>query len=162
MKAGKKVLLLGGVVAGIGVAAGLVYVFVLSGPSAPPEIPDPAEGQHGIMIPLDQKVVNLVKGGEFRYAKVGLTIEVRPAAASFYDLKGEPRVVAEKELVKEFEGAIPLLLDALGRVVGSKTSDDLGTPEGREALRTELLTEIKHILGEKEVLDIYFTDLVMQ
>jgi flagellar FliL protein len=163
MKGGKKILLLGGVVAGLGVAAGLVYVFVLSGPSAPPPgIPDPQPGQYGVMLALENRVVNLIDGGAYRYAKVGVTIEIRPEKADFYLLKGEARKVPEDEAIKGFNAAIPLLLDAVGRVVGSKTSDELGTPEGRDALKTELHEAVAKVIGEEEVLDVYFTDLVMQ
>jgi flagellar basal body-associated protein FliL len=148
VKLGKKTIALLGVPLGLGVAAGLVYFFVLAGPSAPPEIPDPQAGEHGVMVVLEDRVVNLLKGGDFRYAKIGLTVELRPEKADFYALKGEPRVVAEKEIVKEYEAVMPLMYDAVGRTVGAKTSTELGTTEGRDAL--------------KAVLDVYFTDLVMQ
>jgi flagellar FliL protein len=162
VKLGKKTIALLGLPLGLGVAAGLVYFFVLAGPSVPPEIPDPGEGEHGPMIALEDRVVNLAKGGDFRYVKVGLTVEVRPESADFYKLKGEPRVVAEKELEKVYEAVMPLMYDAVGRTVGAKTSEELGTPEGREALKTEVHTAMAEIFGEKEVLDVYFTDLVMQ
>lgn len=162
MKLGKKTIALLGLPLGVGLAGGLVYVFLLSGPSVVPETPDPAVGQHGVMIPLEERVVNLMKGGEFRYAKVGLTVEIRPEAAGFYELKGEPRAAVEKELARAYESATPLLLDALGRTVGARTSDDLGTPAGREALKADLLAQMRTVLGQREVLDLYFTDLVMQ
>jgi flagellar protein FliL len=162
VKLGKKTILLAGVPLGLGVAAGLVYFFVLAGPSVVPEIPDPAVGQHGPMVALEDKVVNLVKGGDYRYAKVGVTVEMRPEKADFYALKGEARATAEKEILKDYDAALPLLLDAVGRTVGAKTSTDLGTPEGREALRVELKAAIGQIVGEKDVLNVYFTDLVMQ
>jgi flagellar FliL protein len=162
VKLGKKTIALLGLPLGLGVAAGLVYFFVLAGPSVPPEIPDPGEGEHGPMIALEDRVVNLAKGGDFRYVKVGLTVELRPESADFYKLKGEPRVVAEKELEKVYEAVMPLMYDAVGRTVGAKTSEELGTPEGREALKTEVHTAMAEIFGEKEVLSVYFTDLVMQ
>lgn len=162
MKLGKKSIALLGVPLGLGVAAGLVYFFVLAGPSVPAEIPDPAAGQHGPMIALEERVVNLLKGGDYRYAKVGVTVELRPEKADFYALKGEARTVAEEEIHKEYEAALPLMLDAVGRVVGARTSTELGTPDGREALKAELHHAMGEILGEHEVLNVYFTDLVMQ
>jgi flagellar basal body-associated protein FliL len=114
------------------------------------------------MVVLEDKVVNLLKGGDYRYAKVGVTIEVRPESADFYKLKGEARVVAEKELVKGYEAALPLMLDAVGQTVGSRTSTDLGTPEGRATLKEDVHKAMGGILGEEEVLAVYFTDLVMQ
>jgi flagellar FliL protein len=162
VKLGKKTIALLGVPLGLGVAAGLVYFFVLAGPSVPPEIPDPGEGEHGPMVALEERVVNLLKGGEFRYVKIGVTVEFRPETAEFYKLKGEPRVVAEQELEKEFESVMPLMHDAVGRTVGAKSANDLGTPEGREALKAEIHHAMGEIFGEHEVLNVYFTDLVMQ
>jgi len=164
VKLGKKTIALLGLPLGVGLAGGLIYMFVLAGPSKPAEIPGPdtAQGQHGVMIPLEEKVVNLLKGGDYRYAKIGLTVEVRPDSADFYALKGEARAAAEKEAVKGYDAAMPLLLDALGRTVGARTSNDLGTPDGRQMLKDGLLAEIRKVLGANEVLDVYFTDLVMQ
>jgi flagellar basal body-associated protein FliL len=162
VKLGKKTIALLGVPLGLGVAAGLVYFFVLAGPSVPPEIPDPGEGEHGPMIALEERVVNLMTGGDYRYAKVGVTVELRPETADFYKLKGEARVTAEKELEKGFESVMPLMHDAVGRTVGAKSSGELGTPEGREALKQEIRTAMGEIFGEHEVLAVYFTDLVMQ
>jgi flagellar basal body-associated protein FliL len=138
---------------------------VLSGGSSvPPAIPDPAEGQHGIMLPLEERVVNLLPGadGSFRYVKLGVTVEIRPESADFYKLVGEPRVVAEKLLVIDLESVEPLLFDAIGRVVSARDSEQIAPVEGRAALKSELLAAFRSVLGEKEVLDLYFTDLVMQ
>jgi flagellar basal body-associated protein FliL len=162
VKLGKKTIALLGLPLGLGLAAGLVYVFVLAGPSAPTVVPDPAEGQHGVMVAMEERVVNLLKGGDFRYAKVGVTVELRPEKADFYALAGEARVEAEKEATAHYASAMPLLLDAVGRTVGAKSSTDLGTPEGREDLRTDLEQAIGEVVGEHEVLAVYFTDLVMQ
>jgi flagellar FliL protein len=162
VKLGKKTIALLGVPLGLGVAAGLVYFFVLAGPSAPPEIPDPGAGEHGPMIALEDKVVNLMAGGDYHYAKVGVTVELRPEKSDFYALKGEARKVAEDEINKEYSGALPLMLDAVGRVVGSRTSTQLGTPDGRDTLKAELHAAMAEILGANDVLNVYFTDLVMQ
>jgi hypothetical protein len=50
------------------------------------------------MLALDSRVINLTDGpaGGYKYAKVGVTIELRPAAASFYDLHGTERAKEEK------------------------------------------------------------------
>ena len=162
MKLGKKTVALLGLPLGLGLAAGLVYVFVIAGPSAPAQVPDPAEGQHGVMVAMDERVVNLLKGGDYRYAKIGVTVELRPEKADFYALTGEARATAEKEADAQYDSAMPLMLDAVGRTVGAKTSTDLGTPDGREALKSELRAAIGAIVGDREVLAVYFTDLVMQ
>jgi flagellar basal body-associated protein FliL len=46
-------------------------------------------------------------------------------------------------------------------VVSAHDSASLTTPDGRTALKAELLAEMRKILGDREVIDIYFTDLVL-
>jgi flagellar basal body-associated protein FliL len=164
MKLGKKTILIAGIPVGLAVAGGLAFT-MLSGPAGPPpQIPDPAEGQHGVMLVLDDKVVNLLPAGgsSYRYAKVGVTVEIRPEKADFYALKAEARKTAEELLVKDYEANVPLLLDALGRVVSARTAEQMSTPESRSELKNELADAFREVLGEREVLDVYFTELVMQ
>lgn len=158
---GRRALLLGAVV-GLAVAGGLAYTQLSAASGPPPPVPDPAEGQHGPMISLEERVVNLQAGGSFRYAKIGVTVELRPADAAFYALAGAPRAAADKVEVEEREAVVPLLLDALGRVVSSRTSTELVALEGRADLKRDLIEAMRTVLGEDEVLDVYFTDLVMQ
>lgn len=164
MKPGKKTILIAGIPAGLAVSGGLAFMMLSGGGDVPHETPDPAAGEHGIMLVLDERVVNLLPAGAsaYRYAKVGVTIEIRPEKAEFYALTAEARKVAEEESVKGHEEDLPLLLDALGRVVSSRTSDQISTPEARAELKGELVEAFTAVLGEKEVLNLYFTDLVMQ
>jgi flagellar basal body-associated protein FliL len=173
VKLGKKTIVLMGLPLGLGVAAGVVVLFVLNPfAAASATIPDPAPGEHGVMLPLDTKVVNLSPGGDYKYAKVGVTLELRPEAADFYALKSDARTAAEALIVKDYTDVLPLLDDAVGGVVASKTSTDLLSAGGREALKQELITAVRSVLdGEpaagsspapSSVIDLYFTDLVMQ
>ena len=63
MKLGKKTILIAGIPVGLAVAGGLAFMMLSGGSSAPPEIPDPAAGQHGVMLALEDKVVNLLPAG---------------------------------------------------------------------------------------------------
>jgi flagellar basal body-associated protein FliL len=158
---GRRVILIG-LVVGLATSGGLAYVWLSSAGGPPPPVPDPAEGQHGPMIALDERVVNLQPGGPFRYAKIGVTVELRPADPTFYTLTGEARAAADELAIKEYVGVVPLLLDTLGTVVSARTSTDLVTVDGRGALKRDLIEAIRSVVGEREVLDVYFTDLVMQ
>jgi flagellar basal body-associated protein FliL len=164
MKLGKKTILIAGIPVGLAVAGGLAFMMLSGGSAKPPEIPDPAAGQHGVMLALDDKVVNLLQSGttSYRYAKIGVTVELRPDSAAFYGLTADARKTAEELAVKGYEEDVPLLLDALGRVVSARTSDQISTPATRTELKSELEDAFKSVLGDKEVLDIYFTELVMQ
>lgn len=158
---GRRALLLGAVV-GLAVSGGLAYTQLSAASGPPPPVPDPAEGQHGPMVSLEERVVNLQAGGSFRYAKIGVTVELRPADAAFYALTGEARLAADELVQAEHEAVVPLLLDALGTVVASRTSTELVALEGRADLKRDLVEAMRTVLGEDEVLDVYFTDLVMQ
>jgi flagellar basal body-associated protein FliL len=183
VKLGKKTIVLMGLPLGLGVAAGVVFLVLLKPASAAPGVPDPAPGEHGVMVPLDTKVVNLAPGGDYKYAKVGVTLELRPDDPGFYALKSDARTTAEGLVVKDYADILPLLDDAVGKVVGSKTSTDLLTQGGRDALKTELIDAVRKVLDggaaaapaasgvvgaspappvASTVLELYFTDLVMQ
>lgn len=158
---GRRTLLLG-LVVGLAASGGLVYIRMTAAGGPPPPVPDPGPGQHGPMIALEERVVNLQAGGAFRYAKIGVTVEVRPEDAKFYVLEGEERAVADELALKEHEPMVPLLLDALGTTVSSRTSQELVAVDGRERLKQDLIVAMREVLGEREVLNVYFTDLVMQ
>ncbi|MBA3876296.1 MAG: hypothetical protein C0498_05060 [Anaerolinea sp.] len=151
-----------GVVLGLALSGGLAYVRLTTAEGPPEPVPDPGAGQYGPMIALEERVVNLQAGGAFRYAKIGVTVEIRPLDASFYTLVGEERAAADELARKEYEPMVPLLLDALGTVVSSRTSSDLVAVDGRARLKEELIGAMGVVLGEQAVLNVYFTDLVMQ
>ncbi len=158
---GRRMALLG-IMAGVAVSAGLLTLKMTSTEAAPVAVPNPGEGQHGAMLSLDDRVINLRTGGAFKYAKVGLTVELRPESASFYGLVGKERTVAEKEILATESVIVPLLIDSLGTTVSAADPVALLTPEGRAALKVKLLSVFRAALGEEKILDIYFTDFVMQ
>jgi flagellar basal body-associated protein FliL len=146
-------------------AAGAFAFMSMSGSSAPtPAVPDPSQGQHGPMLALESRVINLATSpaGGYKYAKVAVTIEFRPDAVSFYKLASTDRAKEEKTETDKISQDVPLLLDALGAAVSSHDSASLTSADGRAKLKTELLAAIRKVLGDKDVIDIYFTDFVMQ
>ncbi len=177
----KKGAIIIGVVVGLAVAAAIAVVAVMVFRVLDKhQVPDPGEGQHGAMIALADQVVNLAPskdGTGYRYCKIGVTLEVRPATPEFYKLEGEPRVAAEKEAEKVYESVLPLLADQVGKAVAAMDSATLGTPAGRAELQQTLQEGFREILGKTEAttnpsgnnedgvyrfLNLYFTTLVMQ
>ncbi len=142
-----------------GLAVG--YLQIVHTGTTPP-VPDPAPGQHGPMLALDSRVINLHPGGAYTYAKIAVTLELRPDSASFYALTGEARATAEQAADAAYTDDVAILLDTLGQVVAGHTSNDLVSGAGREALKTELLAAMRQALGQRTVLSLYFTDFVMQ
>ena len=161
---GRRAILALGVPLGLAAAGALVFTQMSAAPSAPPKIADPSPGQLGPMLALDDKVINLSQAtpGGYKYAKIGVTIELRPSASSFYDLHGADRTKQEKTELDKHTEQVPLLIDAVGGVVSAHDSSTLTTADGRAKLKTELLAAAKKVLGSDEVIDVFFTDFVMQ
>jgi flagellar basal body-associated protein FliL len=161
---GRRAILAIGLPLGLAAAGGFLFMQMSAAPKAPPKIPDPNAGQLGPMLALDSKVINLTTTtpGGYKYAKIGVSIELRPSAASFYEMHGTERTKQETvELAKHTED-VPVLVDAVGGVVSAHDSSTLTTPDGRAKLKAELLAAAKKILGPDEVIDVFFTDFVMQ
>ena len=160
---GRRAILALGVPLGLAAAGALVFT-QMSAAHVTPKVPEPGAGQFGPMLVLDDKVINLATTtpGGYKYAKIGVTIELRPSAASFYALHGADRTKEETTELAAYTDAVPLLTDAVGTVVSSHDSATLTSADGRAKLKTELLAATRKILGEEEVINIFFTDLVMQ
>jgi flagellar basal body-associated protein FliL len=160
---GRRAILVLGLPLGLAAAGGFLFMQMSAAPKVTPKVPDPATGQVGPILPLESRVVNLTatNAGAYKYALIAVSIELRPKAASFYDLHGEARTKEEETEIDELKSDVPLLLDALGSTVSAHDSGSLTTPEGRAKLKSELLEAFKKVLGEEEVLQIYFTDFKM-
>ena len=161
---GKRAILVLGLPLGLAAAGAFVFMQMSAASGPPPKVPDPGTGQLGPILALDDRVINLnaTTAGSYKYAKVGVSIEVRPSTSSFYDLHGEARTTSETTELEKFLDEKPRLLDSLGQVVSSHDSATLITPDGRAKLKTELLDSFRKILGPDEVIDVYFTNFVMQ
>ena len=161
---GRRAILILGVPLGLAAAGGFMFMQMSAPKTAPVVVPVPSGDQHGPMLALDSRVINLTASPAvgYKYAKVAVTIELRPESASFYSLSGDGRAKEEKTETDEIKQDVPLLLDALGSAVSSHDSASLTTADGRAKLKGELLIAMRKVLGDKKVIDIYFTDFVMQ
>jgi hypothetical protein len=161
---GRRAILVLGVPLGLAAAGALAFTMMSASPPVPP-VPNPSVGEHGPMLALESRVINLAAGtttGSFKYAKVAVTVELRPSEASFYGLAPDARAKQEKLETDKVAEDVPQLLDALGTVVSSHDSSSLTGSDGRAALKTELLAAMRKVLGDEGVIDVYFTDFVMQ
>jgi len=160
---GRRAILVLGLPLGLAAAGALVFT-QMSASKVTPTVADPGQGKFGPMLALSDQLINLSQTtpGGFKYAKIGVTIEMRPAAASFYELHGTERTKQETTELGAYTDAIPLLQDAVGTTVASHDSSTLTTAAGRSALKAELLVSARKILGDTNVIDVFFTDLVMQ
>ena len=160
---GRRAILSLGVPLGLAAAGALIFT-QMSAAHVTPKVPDPGAGQFGPMLALDDKVINLATTtpGGYKYAKIGVTIEMRPTSAGFYGLHGADRTKQETTELAAYTDAVPLLTDAVGTVVSAHDSAFLTSTDGRAKLKTELLAAVRKILGDDVVINVFFTDFVMQ
>lgn len=118
--------------------------------------------EKGITYSIGERVVNLADTGGFRYLKTEIVLEVIVENANPDDLRGEALAVAREELKIELEPLEPEMQDVITLLLSSKTVEDVSTPEGKSALKAELLDALGEVIGEERLLDLYFTQFVIQ
>lgn len=109
---------------------------------------DHGEAAHpGPLITMEPVVLNLLGGAQERpaFVKLGLALEI-----------GDPKQAAH------FSDAIPLVNDAVIRVLGTRTVAEVLDPEGKEKLRADLLAALRAKLGSGTIANVYFTSFVVQ
>jgi len=94
---------------------------------------------------LDTFIVNLADEDGSRYLKVDMTL-----------------ALSNKEVEKEIEKKLPVIRDAIITVISNKYYKDISTPAGKLALKREIMARVNLVLTTGRVVDIYFTDFVVQ
>ncbi len=119
-----------------------------------------ATSEPGLMYPMKERIVNLADTGAFHYLKSEVVLEFQVTDAK--NLKGEALKKRQEEFVKEMANRRPKLDDILTNVLSSKTSAVISTSDGREKLREELRTRMAEAVGEQKLVNLYFTQFIMQ
>lgn len=129
-----------------------VYLKFINGPSSPEkddapteEIVDdkPAPGLEPVALPTF--LVNLADPLGRRYIK--LTIEVQ---------------VKNEEAAKDLQANLSRVRDQINLLLSSKSYADLAPYENKINLKTEIVDKMNLILGQGKILDVYFTDFLIQ
>ncbi len=110
---------------------------------------------------LKDRILNL-SGTPRHYLKLGVALEFKPKSASYYKLAGEAKKKAEEEFALEISGKAPAIEDTITTVVSAKTLIQVSTPAGQAELKRELQERLLKIVGEPEVVKVYFTQFVTQ
>ncbi|MFH0995959.1 MAG: flagellar basal body-associated FliL family protein [Pseudomonadota bacterium] len=111
-----------------------------------PKAPEKSDqGGMGPIFALDSFIVNLSDQGGKRYLRVTMGLEL-----------GEPK--AAEELTKR----LPQIRDSILMTMPSRKVDELQTTEGKNSLRTEIISNLNVLLGKEIVKKIYFTEFVIQ
>lgn len=99
----------------------------------------------GPMYKMDTLIVNLADRGGKRYLRTTLQLELD-----------------KPEVVEEIEMRLPQLRDAILMILPTKQYADIGTTEGKIALRDEIMEKMNALLKKGQITTIYFTEFVVQ
>ncbi len=99
----------------------------------------------GPMYPMKQFVVNLLSESGGRFLKVALDIEL-----------------SDESLAAEIDKKKPAVRDIIIRTLSSKTFEEVSTMKGKERLKDEMVQKINQILADGQVMNVFFTDFVVQ
>jgi flagellar FliL protein len=129
--------------------------------------PEPAkkpEAEHGTMVPLRERIVNLSDPGILRYLKTTIVIEVTDPNAGKGGGGGEHGAAPKKgeEMPVDLRPKSAMIEDSVTSLLSAKTAGELMTVQGKNALKQELKTVLNKGLKEDRVLAVYFTDFVIQ
>jgi flagellar FliL protein len=100
----------------------------------------------GVLVGLEDIIVSLDSPGpRTRYLRVNINLEVKDAMVA--------QVVTSR---------LPQLRDMVIMACSGKTPEELTTPEGKKGLRDEIFRRIDEKMPEGTLMNIYFSDLVVQ
>lgn len=99
----------------------------------------------GEMFPLDTFVVNLADGQGKRYLRATMQLELAP-----------------EQSLDTFEQRLPQIRDVVLTILPTKQFQEIRSIEGKTTLRTEIMSKLNELLNAESVINIYFTEFVIQ
>jgi flagellar FliL protein len=114
--------------------------------------------------PVDSGVVFNLKAPSSSpaYAKVVMALEFDDPQHLFLGLKGTALDAKDATFTAELQPQMYRVMDAITRVIGSKSPDDVSTTEGRDQLKGDLVTAINTQLHDQKVSGVYFVTFITQ
>ena len=104
-----------------------------------------AGGLSGPMRPMDSFIVNLTDAQGTRYLKVTMQLEM-----------------SHEMLSSEIDNRLPQIRDEVITLLSSKSFDDVSTIAGKRALKRSILNSMNKYLTTGKVLNVYFSEFVVQ
>ena len=104
-----------------------------------------ADKEESLLVPLDTLIVNLSGSNGRRYLKAKINLDAKD---------GEVKKMIETKSVQ--------IKDRLISILSSKTLEDIDGLEGQENLRKEIKDAVDVVLKVEGVLQVYFTEFVVQ
>ncbi len=100
----------------------------------------------GVLMGLEEIIVTLQSDSRVpRYLRININLELKDQVAA---------TIATQRL--------PQLRDIVIMILSSKTVEDLTTPEGKKSLRDEIFRKLDERMPAGVLMNIYFSDLVIQ
>ncbi|MGV3525318.1 MAG: flagellar basal body-associated FliL family protein [Candidatus Sericytochromatia bacterium] len=145
-------------------ASGTLYYFTLGpGKTAPLSEAEMPVAETGPAMELGPFVVNLGNVNDRRYLRLALSLEFQTRDPQFVQARGTERSAWLQQLKTELHDLEPVFKDVVVTTLSSRQAEQLGTPNGKEVLKAELIGRFnRHLEGETRVQDVYFTDFVIQ
>lgn len=107
--------------------------------------PEKKPPQKVILHSLDTFIVNLADPGGKRYLKLTMQLELD-----------------NQKVLEEINKETPKIRDVILTILSSKEFDDISTLAGKNALKKELIAKLNASLRTGKVLNIYFTEFLVQ
>jgi len=148
----------------VGPAVSLLQTAALSGPASQPESAEGAEAApRGIMFSTDERVVNLADRGAPRYLKTQIVLEIaQTGERSKGALDPETYKRKQEELRKVLSDRMPIIDDQITMILSTRTAAELLTPEGKAQVKQELKDKLGRVMADRELMNVYFTQFVIQ
>jgi len=117
---------------------------------------------HGIMYDTGTKIINLAEPTGRRYIRVNIVLEFLPTDPGYLELEHEEQTHYLEEFDAEVNSRLPVINDSLISIFSSKTFEDVYTADGKEMIRQEIQLLLNERLADYTVMNIYFTEFVVQ
>lgn len=105
----------------------------------------------GPIVSYPSFIVNLADAGGNRYLKITIALELT---------KDNPK--EKNSFQSEVEAKEPKIKDIILSILSSKTYEEISTPQGKIALKQEILRRLNTIMSGGKIVDIYITEFVVQ
>lgn len=99
----------------------------------------------GEMFPLDTFVVNLADDKGKRYLRATMQLELAP-----------------EQTAATLEQRLPQIRDVVLTILPTKQFQEIRTIDGKTTLRTEIMNKLNELFNGESVVNIYFTEFVIQ
>jgi flagellar FliL protein len=121
-----------------------------------------AKEVHGTIVPLKERIVNLSDPGILRYLKTTVVLEIYDPHPPSSGGGGHGAPKKGDTMPEDLKPRSPMIEDTVTTILGSKTTSELMSAEGKNSLKSEIKTNLNKALKDDRILAVYLTDFVIQ